>query len=192
MRCTVGSPKNSIKLFYAITSSSLRVVIALNMATETLPECQNLAEPLYLPIENTAVTDTSSTAKSWGITLGLGTPGQNVVLRPSLWQKTLVSRNDDCQGATDYDCLAKVGGTFDPQLSSTCVNLTASSGWNSTLSNQDTASEFDLYQDTLSFGGTTAKGWGFPFSTWSEPGWSMFALLPSPPPEYSQSLTPGS
>ena len=142
------------------------------MASE-LPLCQNLAEPLYLPIENTEVTETSTIAKSWGISLGLGTPRQSVILRPSLWQKTLVARNDDCDGDAEVDCLAQVGGTYDPSLSSTYVNLTSTSDWNSTLSDQETVSDFHLYQDTLSFDGFTAKGWGFPFSTWSEPGWSM-------------------
>lgn len=148
------------------------------MASSTLPECQNSAGPFYLPISYNEVADDSTTAKSWGIAIGLGTPPQDITLRPSLWDKTLVAREDDCLASNDYDCLAQVGGTYDPSLSTTSVNKTSSSSdWNSTLSSSELPSDFFLYEDSLTFPSDNITGWGFPFTTWSEPYWSKYDIV---------------
>ncbi|EXJ54702.1 hypothetical protein A1O7_10043 [Cladophialophora yegresii CBS 114405] len=135
----------------------------------TTATCANLPGPLYLPITYHQV-GVGSVAPAWGVRVEFGDPGQVVSLTPRMSDLTLVANSGDCASSTDYDCLAWLGGTYDPTFSRTEATQTAA-GWNGTLQGADPA-DFVLYNDVLTIGSNGRTVPGFPFATDNEAGWA--------------------
>lgn len=133
--------------------------------------CKNLAEPLFLPISYTSVSD-GLAAPAWGVEIGIGRPVQIFSVAPSIWDYVYVGNLNDCVSTVDYECLAYLGGTYDPALSGTEVAATFSN-WNGTIEGDD-PELYSFYNDVLTFGDNDTMVWGFPFTTNSDTGTGKF------------------
>ncbi|KIX05333.1 uncharacterized protein Z518_06205 [Rhinocladiella mackenziei CBS 650.93] len=135
----------------------------------SLPTCQNSAEPLLLAISNNNVSSDGQAAPAWGVEMGIGLPLQRFSIWPSISDLTVVASEDECTSSVDYDCLAQLGGTYDPSRSTTSVESDQST-WNGTLAEDSSYSTYNLWNDVFTFGSNDTMAWGLPFATYAVAG----------------------
>lgn len=126
--------------------------------------CQNTAAPLMMAITNNFVNPAQNAAPAWGLSVSLGQPAQPFSIRPSIDDFTLVALSDNCLSTTDYTCMSRRGGVYNPDLSTTDTNSTNMDYWNGTIDKYD-ETLFDYHNDMLTLAFNKTKIWGWPFVT---------------------------
>lgn len=124
---------------------------------------------MFLAITNVTVT-LDQDARSRGIPLSIGTPPQQVSLRPSTADDDLYPVNRAaCGPAFNDSCVGSYGGVFNPSAS-TSFRQVQQGQWNGT-SEPNPLQLSDIYfNDVLTFGNATA--YGFP-AFLDQPGYGM-------------------
>jgi hypothetical protein len=127
-------------------------------------QCLNAADPLFMWIQHNYVNPSETAAPAWGASIYLGEPPQPFSIRPSIDDFSMVSLSDNCLGTTDYACMARRGGVYNPSKSTTDTNFTEINGWNGTIASYND-DDFDYHNDVLTFGWNSTEVWGWPFVT---------------------------
>lgn len=110
--------------------------------------CRNAAPPARLAISSNNLAEDQTTAPATGIQLAVGNPPQRFSIRPRILDQTIFARADGCEGETDFACISRRGGVYDPDLSSTSSSSANVDSWNGTLG-RTTPENYELYNDIL-------------------------------------------
>ncbi|KAK5062946.1 hypothetical protein LTR84_005022 [Exophiala bonariae] len=143
--------------------------------------CQNTADPLLLSIRHNSVAANGNDARAWGVFVELGEPAQPFSIRPSIDDFTMVALSDNCL-STDYACIARRGGVYNPEASSANITTLDIGSWNGTIQQYDDTI-FDYHNDVLTIpqAVNTTEVWGWPFVSddkdlWATRNWLGLGL----------------
>jgi hypothetical protein len=130
--------------------------------------CVNDVAPLQLPITSVS-TSTTGAGTTRGIAVSIGDPYQLFSMRPTTTNNnTFVFNVNSCANTSSYECIATLGGLYDPKLSHTSQVVNGLGSWNGTLDSEfQHVSAYILDNDRFLTGGN-GDIYGFPFFSWTQ------------------------
>lgn len=149
--------------------------------------CVNNVPPLQLPITKVSTTVNGYGASTHGIAVSIGEPSQFFSMRPSASDNdTWVYNVNSCANNTDYQCIARLGGLYDPKVSNTKQITNSLGSWNGTPDTEFDTSEYLSYVffNDIFKAGSEKDIYGYPFFAATEGndlsnGMRLFTYLPS-------------
>jgi hypothetical protein len=125
--------------------------------------CINSVAPLQLPITSVPAT-INGIGLTQGIAVSIGDPHQLFSLRPTVADNdTWVYNIQSCANTSDYACIARLGGLYDPQSSHTGQVTNNLNSWNGTIDSElQPSGSYVFFNDIFSAGGN-GPIIGYPF-----------------------------
>lgn len=130
--------------------------------------CVNDMTPLQLPITSVS-TSTTGSGTTRGIAVSIGDPYQIFSMRPAVSNNnTWVFNVNSCANASSYECIASLGGLYDPKASHTSQVINGLGSWNGTPDSEfQNVPAYILDNDRFLAGGN-GDIYGFPFFSWTQ------------------------
>lgn len=125
--------------------------------------CINSVAPLQLPITS-ASTTINANGLTQGIALSIGDPHQLFSLRPSVADNdTWVYNIESCSNTSDYACIARLGGLYDPKASHSSQVTNNVNSWNGSIDSELQPSGSFLFFNDIFLTGGNGPIYGYPF-----------------------------
>ena len=130
--------------------------------------CINNVAPLQLPIKDVATT-VNGNGLTHGIALSIGNPHQLFSLKPTFSDNdTWVYNIQSCSNSSDYACIARLGGVYDPEMSHTGQVTNSESSWNGTIDSEiSNPGQYVFFNDIFLAGGN-GPIYGYPFIAYTQ------------------------
>ena len=139
-----------------------------NLPSSLAMACVNNVPPLQLPISSYPTSPNGGLTQ--GIAVSIGDSHQLFSLRPTTSDNnTWVYNVQSCANASDYSCIARLGGLYDPSKSQSSVPDNSLSSWNGTADSEFASLGHILFYNDEFLAGGNGVIYGYPFYSYTYP-----------------------